>query len=116
MSAQKFTAVVAIKSLFLDVMWPGSDQLKGMVLGEKIHYKKKRTVYLVIASSNCWTAHDTFGILLWYGLTKHQDESLRSWRYSLGRDGALGGIAIDRQQGAKRREGRGWNRLPRLFA
>ena len=42
MSAQKFTAVVATKSLFLDVMWPGSDQLKGMVLGEKIHYKKKK--------------------------------------------------------------------------
>ena len=74
-----------------------------MVLGEKIHYKKKkRTVYLVIASSNCWTAHDTFGILLWYGLTKHQDESLRSWRFSLGGDGALGGIAIDRQQEVKR--------------
>ena len=45
-----------------------------------------------------------------------QDDSLRSWRFSLGRDWAIEGIAIDRQQEAKRWEEWGWNRLPLLFA
>ena len=71
MFAQKFTAVIALKSLFLDVMWPGSNQFKSVVLGEKILYKKKISVYLVIASSNLpdSTQHIRYFTLVWFDQT-----------------------------------------------
>ena len=71
MSAQKFTAVIAIKSLFLDVMRPGSNQLKSVVLGEKILYKKNISVYLVTASSNLLdsTQHIRYSTLVWFDQT-----------------------------------------------
>lgn len=66
----KIYSGIAIKSSFLGVTWPGSNQLKGMVLGEKTTIKKS-TVYLVIASSNLLdcTRHIRYFTLVWFDQT-----------------------------------------------
>ena len=66
-----YSGIVATKSLFLDVMWPGSDQLKGMVLGEKIHYKKKKNRLLshcIFELLDC-TRHIWYFTLVWFDQT-----------------------------------------------